>query len=145
MRGISRTSLRDRGTPPRDRCTPPYTAYTPFRNGLSGFRNRLSFYLYRLSGRRKSTVSPCLLRRLSRKRALFVSEKALYPAAFFVRLIRRRLSRKRALLVSEKALYSRVLFVENYREKEFFLLMKKHCIFAFSSRSSFFRSLNLYR
>ena len=60
--GISRT-------PPRDRGTPPYTAYTTPRNRLSDFRNRLSFYLYRLSERKKSTVSPA-----SSSYALFVED-----------------------------------------------------------------------
>ena len=97
--------------PFRNRCTPPYTAYTSPRDRLSDFLNRLSFYLYRLSEREKSAVSSCLLRR--------------------------RLSRKIALFVSEKALYSRVLFVEDYRGKELFLLVKKHCIFAFFSYAFF--------
>ena len=66
--------------------------------------------------------------RLSKKRALFVigSEKALYLRVFFVE---ERLSKKRVLFVSEKALYLRV-FLEDYRKKELFLLVKKHCIFA---------------
>ena len=103
---------------------------------------------------------------------LMNKRKALYLHAFLVRLICRRLSKKRALFVDKKALYFRVLFVEDYREKELFLLVKKHyifapslyvlfvedyrkkelfllikkhCIPASSSRSSFFRSLSLYR
>ena len=91
-------------------------------------------------------------RRLSRKRAFFVSEKAQCPRVFFVCLIRRRLSRKRALYVSEKALYLRVFFVCLIRRR----LLRKRALFvsekalyprAFSEAkiSSFFRSLSLYR
>ena len=46
---------------------------------------------------------------------------------------RARLSKKRTLFVNEKAQYPRAFFVEDYREKELFLLVKKHCIPAPSS------------
>ena len=38
---------------------------------------------------------------------------------------RKALYLKKTFFVNEKTLYFRVFFVEDYREKEFFLLMKK--------------------
>ena len=96
-----------------------------------------SIYIDLPSERKKSVVSSRLLRRrLSRKRALFVSEKALYLRVFFVEEYRE----KELFLSVKKHCILRVFFVEDDREKELFLLVKKHYISAPSQKQKSVRS-----